>query len=113
MSSGWRDFASSAPLPELLPDLDQFLNGMRAGDVVVDHAAASMRGVVGLTNGIDAEAGEISAQMLEVVRGHDVFGRIFGADLRTASHSKRMLAYSPFVRYTRGADFEVSPRLAR
>jgi hypothetical protein len=86
----------------LLPDLDEFLKGVSAGHPVVDHAAAGVGGMVSLTDGIDAEAGEIGAKLLQIVRAHDVIvGGVLGPKLWTASHSKKMLAYSPFIRHWR------------
>ena len=62
---------SLAALPQLFPDLDKLLDRTSAGDTIIDHPAAGVRGMVSLKGSAPAEAREATPQLLQIIRAHD------------------------------------------
>src|SRR5579864_2171139 len=87
----------SARLPELLPGLDELLDGPGGGDAIIDHAASRISRLISVADRIEAQAGKAVAILLEVFRAHDFVGPEIGA----ARHKGR-IAYSLFIRYQSG-----------
>lgn len=89
----------SASLPELLPGLDEFLDGAGAGDAIVDHAASGISGLIGVADCVEAEAGEAVAILLEVFGAHDFVGAEIGAARHKGEDSIFAFYSLPIGRY--------------
>ena len=84
----------SAPLPQLLPDLDESLHLSRAWEPAIDQPAIPVRLFIEVSNCSQAKVSEVVTQFVKV-RLAQHFG-LFA--IRTPSHAKKMLPYSLFVR---------------
>jgi hypothetical protein len=70
------------------------LDGSRAGNSVIHHAAASVSGVICLQGGAVAEARQAASQLIEIVGAHD----FVVSNIGTASHDEEIVSCSPCVR---------------
>jgi len=86
--------ARSAPLPQLLPDLDKSLHLARAWEPAVNQPAIPVRLFIEVSNCSQAKVSEVVTQLVKFrLAQHFDFLAI-----RTPGHAKKMLPYSPFVR---------------
>lgn len=68
--------------------------------MIIHHAAARIRRVIGLTRGSNAQAGQAAAKLPDFVGGHDFGGdRCVWAHIGAASHDGAMVSNSLFVRH--------------
>jgi hypothetical protein len=84
----------SAPLPQLLPDLDKSLHLSRAWEPAIDQPAIPVRLFIEVSNCFQAKVSEVVTQLGKVglAQHFDLLA------IRTPSHAKKMLPYSLFVR---------------
>jgi hypothetical protein len=86
----------AAPFSELLPGLDQFLEGARSRKcAAVDDAAVAIGALVEVEDGAGAEVGEIFAEFFEMFAGQSIVAL---SHVRTAGHDLEILSDSSFVR---------------
>ena len=86
----------AAPFSELLPGLDQFLEGARSRKcAAVDDAAVAIGALVKVEDSAGAEVGEIFAEFFEMFAGQSIVAL---SHVRTAGHDLEILSDSSFVR---------------
>ena len=67
-------YSLASPVPQLLPGLDQLLNGLRRRNPLALYPACFPRFVIEIANSVFTELGQVLAQLLKLIFSQRTFG---------------------------------------